>query len=734
MEPTTRKEPADSSANKYTRSAPVEQWLFLLVVLAGFLTYLPSLSGPFHFDDMKQIAERESIRHLWPPSVALSGRRPIVHLSLAINYALGGLNTIGYRVFNVSIHVLAALVLYGIVRRTLMLKRYHSSIGSSATWLALAVALIWVVHPLQTQAISYIIQRAEAMMGLFYLLTVYCLLRSADSQRPRLWYAAMLVSCALGMGSKAVMVTAPVIILLFDRVFLSRSFKEAFSRRGILYGALPATWGILVISGVAWGVLDPHSRPEATVGFASRAISPLEYLQTQPGVLLHYLRLSFWPHPLCLDYGWPVARTADAIVSQTCVIGVLLIATVWALVRRAWWGFAGAWFFIILAPTSSFIPIKDPMFEHRMYLSLAAVIVVCVIMVYRVLSNLFERFSATRRARQFVTVVLLVAALTPLAGAAAARNSTYRSRVALWADVIAKRPANARGHHNLGIAFADEGRLNEAMAEYAEAIRIDPNYSLAHYSMGAAYLVEGDLDQAIRYLSRSIQLKPGYADAYNQLGKALTDQGRYRAAIAQFRQAVRLNPKYVEAHYNLGTALARVGENDEAMQALQKALQLRPEHNLAHVNLGSEYLKLGEWDKALEHFTEAIRIDPANANAYANMGVALRRLGRIEEAIEAYREALEIDPDHVRARNNLATALRSQGKLKEAIAMYREVVRLDSSLADAHYNLASTLAADSQLEEAIQSYERALQLNPNDAEARRELGEVRQKLHRTDAD
>ncbi|MGB2987435.1 MAG: glycosyltransferase family 39 protein, partial [Phycisphaerae bacterium] len=229
------------------------RFLPILLVLSGLIVYLNSFAGVFIFDDTVHILESERIRHLWPPWDLLARRRPTLELSLAVNYAIGGLGVWGYHAFNLAVHVLAGLTLFGIARRTLMHERCRDRLGQASHWLALTIALIWLVHPLQTQSVTYIIQRSESLMGLFYLLTLYCVIRGAESPLRYRWYLAAVIACALGMGSKAVMVTAPLVVLLYDRVFLSPSFSEAFRKRWGLYSGLAANWGILAACGVVQG-------------------------------------------------------------------------------------------------------------------------------------------------------------------------------------------------------------------------------------------------------------------------------------------------------------------------------------------------------------------------------------------------------------------------------------------------------------------------------------------------
>ncbi|MBU0717502.1 MAG: glycosyltransferase family 39 protein, partial [Planctomycetes bacterium] len=335
----------------------------LILVAAGVLAYANSFPGDFVFDDGKHIVENERIRRIWPPGELLSCRRPVVELSLAFNYAISGLRPWSYHAFNLAVHLVAGLTLYGIVRRTLertpllcsaakaagnspehQIPRglkpaaRHTKTGNapacqlptsptsvSARWLALVVALIWLVHPLQTQSVTYLIQRGESLMGMFYLLSLYGLIRGEGSTRTVVWYLLTVCACALGMVSKAVMVSAPLMILIYDRVFLSPTLRQALRRRWGFYVGLASTWGLLWVCGVAPAVLSA-SHPHATVGFSARDMSWFDYALTQPEVILHYLRLSFWPASLCLDYAWPVVESArSAIPAITILCGTIIV-------------------------------------------------------------------------------------------------------------------------------------------------------------------------------------------------------------------------------------------------------------------------------------------------------------------------------------------------------------------------------------------------------------------------
>jgi tetratricopeptide (TPR) repeat protein len=677
----------------------------LVVVAAGVLAYQNSFTVPFLFDDPAWVERNPRIRHAWAVKALSGTSRPVVQWSLALNYAAGSLDVRGYHAFNLAVHLLAALTLYGVVRRTFTAKRLRPRYGQGATGLALAVALLWLVHPLQTESVTYIIQRAESMMGLCYLLTLYCVIRGADSADGRLWYGAGVIACAAGMGTKPVMVTAPLMILLYDRAFLAGSFREALRQRTWLYSGLAATWALLPV----W-LAAGRGEWNASAGPAYPAVGPVEYALTQPGVILHYLRLSLWPHPLCLDYAWPIARTWADILPPLLVLAVLLGATVWAWKTDPAWGFWGAWFFLILAPSSSVIPIADAAVEHRMYLPLAAVVTLGVSGLHAV---------AGRRAG--IVVAALAVALGYLTWR---RNQDYRSELAIWQDTVARSPDNSRAHNNLGIALKQAGRVPEAIEHYEEALRTEPEYADAHYNLAIAWQQTGRLREAVAHYTESLRIKPDHAEAHNNLGNALARLGRPHEAIAHFEEALRLKPEYADAHLNLGLALADLGRIQEAIRHCEQALRIGPDNAEAHNDFGIVLQREGNLPEAIGQYERALGIKADYAEAHNNLGMVLWRIGRRPEAIGHYEQALRIKPDYAEAHNNLGIALAGLGRVPEAVGHWEQAVRINPDYAEAHYNLGVALEQAGKLNDAIAQYESALRLKPGFAKAQAGLARL----------
>lgn len=512
----------------------------VILCIAVLCAYANSLPGAFVFDDLESIPENPSIRNierldsvLSPPRQSTVAGRPILNLSLAINYAADGLRVQGYHLLNVLFHILTALTLFGILRRTLELPSLTGRYARSSVPLALSISLIWALHPLQTGSVTYIIQRAESLMGLFYLLTLYSVIRAAQSEQPLRWTLCAIGSCALGMGTKEAMATAPLVVLLYDRTFLSGSWREAFRRRGSLYAGLAATWILLALA------MASTAARGGTVGFGMTA-KWWQYAATQPGVILHYLRLVIWPSPLVLDYGWPIASGATAVVFPAIGILLLLGLTAWALRRYPKLGFLGAAFFLILAPTSSLVPIRDAAFEHRMYLPLACVLVLIIIGAWAVLSR--RRAGETAASRILIAAVLVAVALGAVTHV---RNRDYRTEISIWKDTVKKRPANWRAYDVLGIAYARVFDYQGAVESHTAALALNPESGITFYNRGTTYLNLG-----LRFRQRQAE---GSAPA------EMDPSALFRAAIEDFTDSIRLD-RHGDTYSNRALAYFQVGE------------------------------------------------------------------------------------------------------------------------------------------------------------------------------
>jgi tetratricopeptide (TPR) repeat protein len=616
------------------------------------------------------------------------------------------MNVRGYHAFNLLIHALAGLTLFGIVRRTLQKPPLARRFGDVALPLALTMAVIWVVHPLQTEAVTYISERAESLMGLFYLLTLYCFIRGTESATPARWQTLSVMACLLGVLSKEIIVTAPAIVFLYDRTFVAGSFREAWRQRWRYYLGLAATWPLL-----ARLLIGLNQRG---VGF-DRGATWWSYALVSCRSVVLYLKLAFWPHPLVFDYGFNVVQNPATVLPYVPVLVILVAATAIALWRWPIIGFAGAWFLAILAPTSSVVPITgQPMAESRMYLSLAAVIGLVVLGLHIWIGR-----------RSLIIFVVLVLGLDWLS---IRRNEDYRSEFTIWNDTLAKLPDNERAHYNLGVTLMSLSRSQDAITQYKAALRIDPNYAEAHNNLGEALAnIPGRLPDAISHYEAALRLKPDLAEAHNNLGNALSQiPGRLPDAIAEFETALRIEPNSAEAYNNLGDAFLNTpGHLPEAIAEFETALRIKPNYAEAHNNLGGALATIpNRLPDAISHFEAALKIKPGYAEAHYNFGVALEKIpGRLPDAISHFETALHIKPDYAEAHYELGAGLmESPNRLREAIQHFEIALKLKPDYADAQNCLGISLAKNGQIAEAIPHFEAALRIEPNFAEAHVNLG------------
>ena len=635
-------------------------WLQLaLIALVGLLAYSNTFHAPFVIDDEGSITENPVIKNL--ASFLFDGtgyrynpRRFIGYLTFALNYSFGGLEVTGYHIVNTAIHLLNGALVFLLVRLTqrtpfftTLPKGNDAGRGIAPGTLApLIAALLFVAHPIQTQAVTYVVQRFASLATLFYLASLTCyvvarLRQEAGAGASRgttiAWYLAALLCALLAMKTKEIAFTLPLTVALYEL-----SFFGVPSRRRLLF-LLPLAATLLVVPlglmqsgrplGELLGEMDRLAR-ETT------SISRGDYLLTQFSVIATYLRLILIPVGQNLDYDYPVFHTlfAPRVFLSLLLLVALATAGVYLYRRssRAPWqrlaGFGIFWFFITLSVESSVIPIRDVIFEHRVYLPSAGIFFAAAAL----LAPLLARF-APRAAAAAVGVVVLV-----LAVATWQRNLVWGSAVTLWQDCAEKAPGKARTHNNLAIALLAAGRHDEAAAELKTALKLDPGNVEALRNLGAAYEKAGGVEQA----------------------------------ITQYRAALQANPENKYAHYNLAVAYSKQGKTDEARAELQLALKVDPEYPEAHNNLGVLYANQGLMKEAIEQFGLAVKYDPRSAEGHKNLGFALGMNGNQEEGIAQLRTAADLQPENPEIYNSMGIIYANQGRFRDAASAFEKAVQL----------------------------------------------------------
>jgi tetratricopeptide (TPR) repeat protein len=666
---TTARPATDRSPGQPTR-VPFT-WHPLALVVAGLLVYANSLSAPFVFDDTGTIVLNPFLRQLWPLTAAwrapvqsaVSGR-PVVALSLAISHAMGGLDPATFRAWNIAVLIFSALLLFGILRR--IFRHHLVDHRRGAEGLAFASALIWLVHPLQTELVDYVTQRTESMMGMLYLLTFYATVRAIHNDRDsKRWTALAITACTLGMASKESMATAPLMMLLYDVVFEAGSFKEAWRRRKGLYVGLASTWLVLA----ALVAQAPRWR---SAGLSSGA-TPWTYLLHQAVMIVTYLRLSVWPQPLVLDYGPTLPIALRTALPPALVVLSLLAATAIGWWKRPAIAFLGIWFFVTLAPSSSVIPIATEVgAERRMYLPLAAIVVIAVVAARAAL----QRMPAEAFVRPAIAGAAALAVVSTVLGALAVRrNAEYHSPPGLWLGVVERRPTG-RAHHNLAIALKDDGRTDEAIAHYRQAAADEP---AAHYALGFELASRGSHEEAVTHLREFIRRDPDdqlAPKAQFLLGQSLTRLNRKGEAAEAFRQVLQMRPRDADASVALADLLLIDDRYADAIPLYRNYLSAMPDDVGAHHNLGLSLLSTDQTEEAIQEFQRSVTLKPADPDLSLALGHALAAAGRLEQALTQFERGLKLAPSHIQLMSAVGVTLAAMGKGEASMAMFGRALQL----------------------------------------------------------
>ena len=582
-------------------------WLGLALAGAGLAAWANAFGAPFIFDDRQGIVFNPHVRSLWPlwrvfqtplaDGSSVTGR-PLSQFSFALNFAVSGLSVWSYHALNLAIHIAAALAFFGVARRTMLSPRAGACFKKDATGLAFFCALLWMLHPLQTESVTYIVQRSESLAGMWAFTALYCAIRGWESpSSPRAWHLAALLCFACGIGSKEVIVVLPCVIFLYDLVFVHPKARQALFSSRLLYAGLIAQWAVQALVVYCSGTGKARTGPLPYSGF--------EYALTQAGVLFHYLRTAAWPDALSLDYsGWRAARWED-VYGRALLIAAALGATMAALRRGRPAGFAAAWFFLFLAPTSSILPLADMAFEHRMYMPLAGLCALAVLGAYRALDMASRKMGlapeAKTRLKIFAAVVGVAVALA-LGGATHARNAVYQDEAALWMDAAAKQPPSRvsfRPYNNAGYALLAAGRPREAVILLRQAQALFPQSPVIENNLCLALAQSGQNSEALACYGRLFNARPDFLGIYPALG----DQ-----AILYFQKLLQRDPQNPYILSDLGYLLAQTGRLAHAMACLDRALSIKPDLVSTWLAKGDTLKAMGKNRQARQAYAQAGRL------------------------------------------------------------------------------------------------------------------------------
>ncbi|MBI5493368.1 MAG: tetratricopeptide repeat protein [Deltaproteobacteria bacterium] len=596
-----------------------------LIGALTLLIYSNTFHSSFQFDDYLYVinyCKAHPLKDYWPPY----GTRYLTYLSFAMNYRLGGLDPFGYHAVNTLIHAINGLLAFGIITaafRTPVMAHNGKERGLPFA-VALAASLIFVAHPVQTEAVTYVSQRFASLATLFYLLSLFLYARWRDSGQGEryLFYIGSILSAFLAQKTKEIAFTLPFVIALYEFVFFG---GERPGRR--ILRLVPFFLAFLIIPLSVLGFLGGGGIGDEIRGLQLKDLSTIsrhDYLLTQFRVIVTYLRLLVLPVNQNIEYDYPMSTSAldpRVVLSFLFLLAVFLSAA-YALyisaVRKKplllLASFGVVWFFVTVSIESSIIPIKDVIFEHRLYLpSFGAALAFSAAAFYAAKKIM----PAGDFIRPAVIIILLTA--VPLGAATYRRNSVWENEVTLYEDAVRKSPDKERVRYNLAWAYQTRGQTDKAVTQYIEDLRLDPKKEKAHYNIAVIYQTGGKGDEALRHFAEAVKLNPANAIAYYNMALIYQARGDTKSAILSNLQAVNINPGYEDAHYNLAWAYNEAGDDADAAA----------------------------------HFKEVIRLNPKSADAFYNLGLIYRKEGRTEDARDAFTAALRIKPDYAQAGSEL---------------------------------------------------------------------------------
>jgi protein O-mannosyl-transferase len=688
----------------------------LLIAVVGLLAYSNTFRSPFQWDEDKFILHNtitKDLHYFLEPSSAKElpyynalKSRYVGYLSFAINYKMNGPDVTGYHIVNIVIHIINGILVYFFLQVTLRTPffRNRKSGGDSrfTRFISLFTALLFVAHPLQIEAVTYIFQRLASFMTMFYLLSLVMYIKgrmitlesegrseklTVKSEKSEdgpliiihssrftisiIWYLVSFVSAVLAMKTKENAFTLPIIIMLYELFFFKGTIKKRF-----LY-LMPFLLTLFIIPLTLIGTDKPAGEIIGQMSdpafLDSQNVSRGDYLFTQFRVIATYIRLLFLPINQNVDYDYPLYHSFfnPEVLASFILLLLIFSAAVYLLyasrseklkddsrftIHLSRFTFHGYyrliafgifWFFITLLVESSVIPIPMVIDEYRVYLPSVGIFAAIGSGMF-LLKERSENRWLRRGANSSVVLMIILFLISTYA-----RNGLWNSNVSLWQDAAEKSANKARPHYNLGLAYASKSLLDAAIEQYQMALRLNPDYTEAHNNLGTAYASQGQWDRAIEQYQMALRLNPDYTETHFNLGNAYASKGLLDAAIEQYQMALRLNPDYTEAHYNLGNEYASKGLLDRAIEQYQMALRLNPDYTEAHNNLGTAYASQGQWDRAIAEYQTALRLNPDYAEAHNNLGTAYASQGQWDRAIAEYQTALRLKPDFYEVRQRL---------------------------------------------------------------------------------
>ncbi|MBN2010098.1 tetratricopeptide repeat protein [candidate division KSB1 bacterium] len=652
------------------------------IIVAALLGYAHTLHYGFHFDDMDDILRNPAIKNL--ADIAAMWRyaptRVVAIISLALNYHFHQYDVLGYHLANISIHIITALVLWLFVRT--ILKTLGTLAQQDQRWLALLVALIFVSHPIQTQAVTYIVQRMASLATLFFLLsiTTFALAHNSDNsiKRRNLLLACSFLSGVLAMFTKPIAFTLPFVILLYEYAFVPPENRWITHKRNRLR-LIPIMALALIVPALLkfnFSVVFRTIIPQQGNTFS---LNGKEYLFTQFRVILNYIRLLLFPLDQNFDYDVRISTHFfdPAMLLSFAILSLLLAVSILQWKKNRLFSFGMLWFFITLSVESSIIPIPNVMYEHRLYLPGIGFFIA-------VLSLVYDKRLGCLKPHITKAAVMAVPLLIIMTHQ---RNRVWENEYTLWNDVVLKSPHKARGWNNRGRFFMDRYDFKAAISDFNKAIAINPAFFAPYFNRGYSYQQNGQLDFAEADFRRTLSLAPAYHEAFNCLGVIQAFRNQNDSALVNFNKALDCNPTYVEALINRGIILLKNGSTASAIKDFQQSLKLAPDNPQALFYLGLAYQQSSDNQAAIQAFSIYLSKHPPVSDVLLYRGKSYLELGDHTHAQADLNAAVKLKPNDARSWFYRGKNQFILGSFRNALSDFERTLSIDKQMYECYYFL-----------------------------------------------
>jgi len=717
-------------------------FIFVIILLLGCLIYSDTLHSPFHFDDIYYIERNPAIANI-SHIRALAQTMPVptrivALLTFAMNYHFHGTEVFGYHLVNIAIHLINAFLVWW-----LMMLIWESPVLTSIAatsqkqWMSSMAALLFVSHPIQTQAVTYITQRFTSLATMFYLLSICFYIKGRGKSKAPFWFSVAAVSAVLGMLTKEIVLTLPLMVLIYEYFFfipkrnrftklqscnperlsiilpssICNSEEKQYRKQEPSANRIKILWVVLFFTLIipalySFNVQGIFSIQHSSGSHPGDILTVKTYWLTQFRVITTYIRLLLIPLGQNLLYDYPASYSLFEPATLACFLflSCLLVCALLLYDKHRMISFGMIWFFVTLSVESGVIVIKHVIFEHRVYLPSVGFFMAVSYGVHVLL----------RQRKKYIMIMFILIAVFSLL--TYQRNKVWSDDVLLWSDVVKKSPFLAKGHLNLAIAYDNSGQHYQALDSFDRVIASGLDNADTYNSRGVCYLNLGKSSLALSDFDRAIELNPREPDFYNNRATIYQSQGEYQRALADFNVALNLKPMHADTLINRAATYGQMRQYDLAIEDLNRVMEIYPRHVQALVNRGNKYAKLKLYQRAIEDYTYAIQLNPGFAQAYQNRGNAYEMSGEYQLAISDYVKALGLEPGFWQVWYSRGNAYFKLRQYKEALRDFNRTIELNAQYGPAYWkrSLVHKTLGNDQMAQSDASMARSMGINVSD--------------------